>query len=79
MNTFDPQLAAEQAREAYRKTIAQFEPLALEAAVPESVRSLPKRLSRRRGRCMSAQRMLSRPAWTLSKERSTRQAGRYGA
>jgi phasin len=40
MNTFDPQIAAEMARDAYRKTIAQFEPLALEAAVPESVRSL---------------------------------------
>ena len=33
MNTFDPQLAAERAREAYRKTMAQFE---LEAPVPQA-------------------------------------------
>jgi phasin len=38
MNTFDPQAAAEMARNAYLKTIAQFEPVGLEAAVPESVR-----------------------------------------
>jgi phasin len=42
MNTFDPQAAAEMAREAYRKTVAQFEP-ALEAAIPESVRTLAKK------------------------------------
>jgi phasin len=40
MNNFDPQAAAEMAREAYRKTIAQFEPASLEAAIPESVRTL---------------------------------------
>ena len=40
MNAFDPQAAAEMAREAYLKTIAQFEPAALEAAIPESVRTL---------------------------------------
>jgi len=40
MNTFDPHAAAEMAREAYRKTIAQFEPVGLEAAIPESVRTL---------------------------------------
>jgi len=33
MNTFDPQLAADRAREAYRKTMAQFE---LEAPVPQA-------------------------------------------
>ena len=43
MNTFDPQAAAEMAREAYRKTIAQFEPAALEAAIPESVRTLAQK------------------------------------
>jgi phasin len=43
MNTFDPQAAAEMAREAYRKTVAQFEPAALEAAIPESVRTLAKK------------------------------------
>jgi len=43
MNTFDPQAAAEMAREAYRKTIAQFEPAALEAAIPESVRTLAEK------------------------------------
>lgn len=31
------------ARDAYRKTIAQFEPLALEAAIPVSVRSLAEK------------------------------------
>ncbi|MGE5261347.1 MAG: phasin family protein [Actinomycetota bacterium] len=40
MNTFDPQAAAEMARDAYLKTIAQFEPVAMEAAIPESVREL---------------------------------------
>lgn len=40
MNTFDPQLAADRAREAYRKTMAQFE---LEAPVPDSVRSLAEK------------------------------------
>jgi phasin len=40
MNTFDPQAAAEMAREAYLKTIAQFEPAALEAAIPEGLRTL---------------------------------------
>jgi phasin len=43
MNNFDPQVAAEMAREAYRKTIAQFEPVALEAAIPESVRTLAEK------------------------------------
>lgn len=43
MNTFDPQAAAEMAREAYRKTIAQFELAALEAAIPESVRSMAEK------------------------------------
>ncbi len=43
MNTFDPQAAAEMAREAYRKTIAQFEPAALEAAIPESVRTFAQK------------------------------------
>ncbi len=43
MNTFDPQVAAEMAREAYRKTVAQFEPAALEAAIPESVRTFAEK------------------------------------
>jgi phasin len=43
MNTFDPQAAAEMAREAYLKTIAQFEPVAMEAAVPESVRQIAEK------------------------------------
>lgn len=43
MNSFDPQAAAEMAREAYRKTIAQFEPAALEAAIPESVRTFAQK------------------------------------
>jgi len=43
MTSFDPYIAAERAREAYRKTIAQFEPLPLDAAVPESVSSLAEK------------------------------------
>ena len=43
MNTFDPQAAAEMARDAYLKTIAQFEPSALEAAVPASVRAMAEK------------------------------------
>jgi phasin len=43
MNTFDAQAAAEMAREAYLKTIAQFEPVAMEAAVPESVRQIAEK------------------------------------
>jgi hypothetical protein len=42
MNTFDPQLAADAAREAYRKTMAQFD-LALEAPVPENVRVMAEK------------------------------------
>ena len=40
MNSFDPQAAAAMARDAYLKTIAQFEPAKLDAAIPESVRQL---------------------------------------
>jgi phasin len=43
MNNFDPQAAAEMARDAYLKTIAQFEPSALEAAVPASVRAMAEK------------------------------------
>lgn len=43
MNKFDPQIAAEMARDAYRKTIAQFEPVAPEAAFPESMRSVAEK------------------------------------
>jgi hypothetical protein len=42
MNAFDPQLAADAAREAYRKTMAQFD-LALEAPVPENVRAIAEK------------------------------------
>jgi len=41
---FDPYIAAERAREAYRKTIAQFEPVAPDAPVPESVSSLAEKI-----------------------------------
>ena len=51
MNTFDPYIAAERAREAYRTTIAQFEPLldgmdaeAREGTVPSSSWSEQSRL-----------------------------------
>ncbi len=37
---FTPQAAAEQAREAFRKSTEQFEKLSMDATVPESVRAL---------------------------------------
>ena len=42
MNTFDPYIAAERAREAYRTTIAQFEPLldGMEAEARETARNM---------------------------------------
>ena len=42
MNTFDPYIAAERAREAYRTTIAQFEPLldGMEAEARETARNI---------------------------------------
>jgi hypothetical protein len=45
MNTFDPYIAAERAREAYRTTIAQFEPLldGVEAEARETARNLIQR------------------------------------
>jgi hypothetical protein len=43
MTSFDPFIAAERAREAYRKTIAQFEPVAVDAPVPESASSLAQK------------------------------------
>ena len=45
MNTFDPYIAAERAREAYRKTIAQFEPPqdSMEAEARETARNLIRR------------------------------------
>jgi hypothetical protein len=47
MNTFDPYIAAERAREAYRTTIAQFEPLldGMEAEA-ETARNLIQRYLR---------------------------------
>ena len=48
MNTFDPYIAAERAREAYRTTIAQFEPLldGMEAEARETARNLIQRYLR---------------------------------
>ena len=45
MNTFDPYIAAERTREAYRTTIAQFEPLldGVEAEARETARNLIQR------------------------------------
>ena len=41
--TFSPQAAAEQARDAFRKTTEQFEKISLETTVPESVRALAEK------------------------------------
>jgi hypothetical protein len=47
MNTFDPYIAAERAREAYRTTIAQFELLdGMEAEARETARNLIQRYLR---------------------------------
>ncbi len=42
-NTYSPQAAAEQARDAFRKTTAEFERLTLDTTVPESVRALAEK------------------------------------
>jgi phasin len=42
-DTYSPQAAAEQARDAFRKTTAEFERLSLDATVPESVRALAEK------------------------------------
>jgi phasin len=42
-DAYSPQAAAEQARDAFRKTTAEFERLSLDATVPESVRALAEK------------------------------------
>ena len=42
-DTYSPQAAAEQARDAFRKTTAEFERLSLDTTVPESVRALAEK------------------------------------
>jgi len=42
-DTYSPQAAAEQARDAFRKSAAEFERLSLDATVPESVRALAEK------------------------------------
>jgi phasin len=42
-NTYSPQAAAEQARDAFRKAAAEFETLSRDATVPESVRALAEK------------------------------------
>lgn len=42
-NTFSPQAAAEQARDSFTKAKAQFEQMALDTTVPESVRALAEK------------------------------------
>ena len=41
--SFNPQVAAEKARETYRKTAAQFEDLALNTPVSEGLRALAEK------------------------------------
>ncbi|MGZ5916231.1 MAG: phasin [Methyloceanibacter sp.] len=43
IDTYSPQAAAEQARDAFRKSAAAFERLSLDATVPESVRALAEK------------------------------------
>ena len=42
-NSDNPQIAAEQARDTYRKTAAQFERLALDTPLPEAVRAVAQK------------------------------------
>ena len=42
-NPYSPQAAAEQARDAFRKTAEQFEKLSIDTTVPESVRALAEK------------------------------------
>src|SRR6478672_1556584 len=42
-DTFSPQVAAEQARDAFRKAAQEFETLKLDTTVPESVRALAEK------------------------------------
>jgi phasin len=42
-DTYSPQAAAEQARDAFRKSAAEFERLSLDTTVPESVRALAEK------------------------------------
>ena len=61
MNDSDnPRVAAEQARDTYRKTAAQFEKLALDTPLPEACAPLPRRMQLKHARFMSAPRMLSK-------------------
>ena len=64
MNTFEPKAAFEKARE----TAAQFEALALDAVLPEGVRSIAAKT------VAQARKMLSKPDWMLLKDPSTPQA-----
>ena len=58
--TFNPQAAADQARNAYRDVTAQLGLLALDTAMPEALEPLPRRPWARRARPMTALRMLSK-------------------
>ena len=42
-DTFSPQVAAEQARDAFRRAAQEFETLKLDTTVPESVRALAEK------------------------------------
>ena len=58
--TFNPQAAADQARNAYRNVTAQLGLLALDTAIPEALGALDEKTVARRARPMTALRMLSK-------------------
>jgi hypothetical protein len=58
--TFNPQAAADQARNAYRDVTTQLGLLALDTAMPEAVGALAEKTVGQRARPMTALRMLSK-------------------
>ena len=59
--TFNPQAAADQARNAYRNVTAQLGLLALDTAIPEALGAVAeKTVGQMRSRPMTALRMLSK-------------------
>ena len=69
MNTLEPKVAAEKARE----TAVQFEALALKTLLPEGVRSIAEKTVVQTRKPTSIPKMLSKADWTLLKDLSTQQ------
>ena len=75
MNTaYNPEVAADKARERYPKTNGQFEAWTLDTAFPESARVFAGKTVAQTRESMTAPRMLSKQQWTLWRNLLTRQA-----